>query len=79
MEQARNFVYEQIRQKRLNIGSFLEYKWLWQASALESPIIKNNYLKILEEMLEEGLLEEREGHPNGAFLTKKGFDVVYNQ
>ena len=77
MEETIKFIFEIIRNKRTNIGHFIEYKWIWHASATASPIIQNNWKQALENMLDNGLLEEREGHDKGAFLTQKGFDAIY--
>lgn len=79
MEETIQFIFEIIRQKRINIGHFIEYKWIWHATATASPVIQNNWKEALEKMLDDGLLEEREGHNTGAFLTEQGFNVVYNQ
>ena len=78
MEETIQFIYEIIRSKRINIGHFIEYKWIGLASAMASPVIQNNWKQVLENMLNDELLEEREGHKLGAFLTQKGFNEIYS-
>lgn len=79
MDETRQFIFEILRNKRINIGHFVEYKWIWHATATASPIIQNNWKQVLENMLDDGLLEERTGHNSGAFLTQQEFNEVYNQ
>lgn len=76
MDEVRTFIYEQIRKFRHDVGHAIHWKGIFFAAQLQSPHIKNNWQRVAEDMINEGLIERNE---SGEFLTQKGSDEIWGR
>ena len=73
-DQIREFVYEQIRRFRHDVGHHLHVKGIWLTSAQEPPHIQNNWPRMLDQLADEGMLEKA---GEDFVLTEKGYSEIY--
>ena len=77
MDETRRFIFDLVRECRLNIGHALPDKPLQLRLATASPVIKNNIVECLTNLVNEGIFEPREGQNDVLVLTEHGFHVIY--
>lgn len=76
MEEAIQFIYQEIRNHNVNIGGQINDIFPVVLIARQIPIIRNDFLEAINRLTNLGILEERE---NTHFLTEQGFNVIYNR
>lgn len=76
MEETIQFIYQVIREYKVNIGGQINDLFKPARIAKQNPVIKNNFYKAISKLTNEGILEERE---DIYFLTEFGFNIIYNQ
>lgn len=75
MEETIQFIYQEIRNHNVNIGGQVNDVFPEVRIARQIPTIRNNFPQAITLLTDEGILEERD---NTHFLTKHGFEVIYN-
>ena len=76
MEETIQFIYQQIRNHNVNIGGQINDIFTQARLARLTPVIRNNFSAVIQQLTNEGILEERD---NSHFLTELGFEMIYNQ
>lgn len=76
MEEAVQFIFQEIRTHNVNIGGQINDIFTPARLARQTPIIRNNFSQVIQQLTRDGVLEERDGEH---FLTEQGFNVIHNQ
>lgn len=76
MEEAREFLYAEIRKYRHDVGHAINWKGICMDAATQPPHVANGCKKVADEMIAEGLIEKKE---SGEFLTQKGYNAAWGR
>lgn len=76
MEETIEFIYDFIREFGVNIDDTIPEKPFKFRLMTASPVIKNNILGALDQLVDRGILREENGNFH---LTEQGFNEVYGQ
>lgn len=76
MEETIEFIYDFIREFRVNIEETIPVRPFSFRLMTASPVIRNNIQGALDQLVGRGIFREENGNLH---LTEQGFNEVYNQ
>lgn len=75
MDETREFIYEQIKYYRHDVGHAINWKGIMIAAFKQPPHIANHLKDVAEQMISEGLIEKRDDGVE--ILTQKGYNEIW--